>query len=76
LKVDHGNGQVFVRLWDDTNKITVNGSEMSTVNNADYKLVTTGDIPFWQGRNLYKVQIKSLNSFVVSYTGGKIRISY
>src|SRR3972149_4290271 len=34
LKVDHGNGQVFVRLWDDTNIITVNGSEMSTVNNA------------------------------------------
>lgn len=76
LKVDHGNGQAFVRLWDDTNKIAVDGSEMSTVNNADYQLVTTGKIPFWKGRNLYKVQIKSLNSFVVSYTGGKIRIAY
>ena len=76
LKVAHGNGQAYVRLWDDTNKIAVDGSVLTTENNSEYKLVTTGVLPFWKGRNLYKVQIRSLNSFVVSYTGGKIRISY
>ena len=76
LKVAHGNGQAYVRLWDDTNKIAVDGSVLTTENNSEYKLVTTGVLPFWKGRNLYKVQIRSLNSFAVSYTGGKIRISY
>lgn len=76
LKVAHGNGQAYVRLWDDTNKIAVNGSELTTINNRDYVLVSTGELPFWKGRNLYKVQIKSLNSFEVSLTGGKIKVSY
>ncbi len=76
LKVAHGNGQAFARLWDDTNKIAVNGSEITSINNVEYKLLTTGVLPFWRGRNLYKVQIKSLNSFEVSFTGGKIRVAY
>jgi len=76
LMVAHGNGQAFARLWDDTNKIAVNGSELTTVNNPSYSLVSSGIVPFWRGRNLYKVQIKSLNSFEVSITGAKIKISY
>ena len=76
LMVAHGNGQVFARLWDDTNKIAVNGSELTTINNPSFSLVSSGVIPFWRGRNLYKLQIKSLNSFEVSITGAKIKISY
>ncbi len=76
LKVAHGNGQAYARLWDDTNKIAVNGSELTTINNSSYTLVSSGNLPFWRGRNLYKVQVKSLNSFEVTETGGKIKISY
>jgi hypothetical protein len=76
LKVAHANGQAYARLWDDTNKIAVDGSEITTINNSEYRFVSTGVIPFWRGRNLYKVQVKSLNSFEVSITGAKIRISY
>lgn len=76
LKVAYGNGQAFARLWDDTNKIAVNGSELTTINNSAYSLVSSKDLPFWRGRNLYKLQIKSLNSFEVSLTGGKIKIQY
>lgn len=76
LKVAHANGQAFIRLWDDTNKIAVNGSELSTVNNDIYQLVSSKNLPFWQGRNLYKLQIKSLNSFEVSVTGCKIKVEY
>jgi hypothetical protein len=75
LMVAHGNGQAFARLWDDTNKIAVNGSELTTINNASYSLVSSGNVPLWRGRNLYIVQIKSLNSFDVSITGAKIKIS-
>ena len=76
LKVAHGNGKVFVRLYDDTNKIAVDFSEISTENNSTFKQVSTGNLPFWRGRNLYVVQIKSLNSFEVTYSGGRIKISY
>lgn len=76
LKVAHGNGQAYARLYDDTNKIAVNFSELITVNNDQFKQVSSGNLPFWRGRNLYKVQIKSLNSFEVTYSGGKIKVSY
>lgn len=76
LKVANGNGKAFARLWDDTNKIGVDFSELTTTDNASYKQVSTGNLPFWRGRNLYKVQIKSLNSFEITLSGGKIKVSY
>lgn len=74
LKVAHANGQAYARLWDDTNKIAVNGSELTAINNSSYQQVSSGNLPFWRGRNLYKVQIKSLNSFEITITGAKIRV--
>ena len=76
LKVAHSNGQAFARLYDDTNKIVVLESEISTTNNADFEQTSSSNLSFWKGRNLYKVQIKSLNSFEVTYSGGRIKISY
>ena len=76
LKVAHGNGKAFARLFDDTNKIAVDFSELSTENNVSYKQVSSGNLPFWKGRNLYKVQVKSLNSFEVTYSSGRIKVSY
>ena len=76
LKVAHGNGKAYVRLYDDTNKIAVDGSELSTTDNVTFIRVATGNLPLWRGRNLYKIQIKSLNSFEITYSGGKIRINY
>lgn len=76
LKVAHGNGKAYARLWDDTNKIAVDFSEISTENNTSFQQVSSGNLPFWRGRNLYKVQIKSLNSFEITYSGGRIKVSY
>ena len=75
LKVAHGNGQAFARLYDDTNKIAVDFSELSTENNVEFSQKSSGNLPFWKGRNLYKVQIKSLNSFEVTYSGGRIKVN-
>jgi len=75
LKVAHPNGKVFVRLFDDTNKIAVDYSEITSEKNS-YEQISSGYLPFWKGRNLYKVQIKSLNTFEAFYTGGKIKIAY
>ncbi|KKU10356.1 MAG: hypothetical protein UX13_C0014G0014 [Candidatus Woesebacteria bacterium GW2011_GWB1_45_5] len=76
LKVAHGNGQAYARLYDSTHGIAVSGSEITTTDNVDYKSVSSGNLNLWSGRNTYKVQVKSLNSFEVFYTGGKIRVAY
>jgi hypothetical protein len=76
LKVAHANGQAFVRLFDETHGITVIGTELSTENNSSYKQVFSGRLALWRGNNLYKIQIKSLNSFEITYSGGKIKIVY
>lgn len=76
LKVAYGNGKAFVRLYDDTNKIAVDYSELVSENNAENKQVSSGNLPFWKGRNLYKVQIKSLNSVEVTFSSGKLKVSY
>lgn len=76
LKVANGNGTAYARLYDDTHKIAVSGSEISTVDNSSFKLVTSGNLNLWAGKNVYKVQLKSLNSFEVTFSGGRIKINY
>jgi len=76
LKVAHGNGQAFARLYDDTNDIAVAGSELSTINNIDYEQKTSANLPLWRGNNLYKLQLKSLNSFEITATSAKLKITY
>jgi len=76
LKVSQGNGKAFARLYDDTNKIAVNFSELVTEENASFKQAISSNLPFWRGRNLYKVQIKSLTTADVTYSGGRIKINY
>lgn len=76
MKVAHGNGQAYVRLYDKTNGIAVNGSELTTVNNSDFENKSSGKLNLWSGNNEYVVQMKSLNGFEVTYSGGKIKVSY
>lgn len=74
LAVAHSNGKAFARLFDKTNGIAVVGSEVSVENTDTPTLVTTKNLPIWAGRNDYKVQIKSLNSFEVTFDSGRIKI--
>lgn len=76
LRVANSNGTAYARLFDVTHGIAVDGSEISVTDSSDYQRVSSGDLKLWAGRNVYRVQIKSLNSFNVDYTAGKIRISY
>ena len=76
LKVAHGNGQAFARLFDVTHGIAVDGSELSTTNNSNYSIVSSSNIYLWAGRNLYRLQLKSLNSFEVTFLSGHIKITY
>lgn len=74
LKATHG-GEAMARLYDVTHKIVVLGSEISTKETTSAQ-VSSGNLSLWSGRNLYRVQIKSLNSFEITYTGGRVKITY
>jgi hypothetical protein len=76
LKIKDGNGTVYARIYDVTNKIAVNGSEILVSNKGDLTQVISGGLSFWAGNNLYRVQLKSLNGFEVTFGSGRIKIIY
>lgn len=76
LKVAHGNGTVYARIFDLTHGIAVNGSEISVTDKADLTQVTSGSLSFWSGNNHYIVQIRSLNTFEVTFGSGRVKINY
>ncbi|MDO8452811.1 MAG: hypothetical protein Q7S79_03610 [bacterium] len=74
IKVD-GDSKAYVRLFDETNGIGVQGSEQTTTSNS-YINLSAGPLAIWRGRNTYKVQIKSLNGAQVYYSSGRIEVVY
>lgn len=76
LKVAHGNGIAYARLYDSTNQVAVANSEISVTDASDYEFVKAENLPLWRGNNLYKVQIKSLNGFEVFISNARIKITY
>jgi len=73
IKVKHGNGKVYARLYDVTHSIGVQGGEISS-DSETFTLVESGSLNFWQGKNLYRVQVKSLNGYEAFFDSGRIRI--
>lgn len=73
LKLQHGNGEAYARLFDVTNGVAIPGSEIST-KNPSFTLVESGALSFLSGKNRYRVQMKSLSSFEVSFDAARIKI--
>lgn len=73
LKTSHEGGLVYVRLFDVTNGIAVDGSELST-SSPSFVQVSSGSLPFWRGNNLYRLQIKSLDNQLVYFSSGRVKI--
>lgn len=71
-----GGGEIHARLFDSTHGIAVDGSEVSTTDSSSSILVSSGKLNLWSGNNLYNVQIKSLNSFNVTFDSGRIKLVY
>lgn len=75
ISIASANLTAYARLFDVTHGIAVNGSEISSAN-VTLAPVSSGNISLWAGRNLYRVQIKSLNGFLVTFGSGRIKINY
>ena len=75
INTSSSGSKVFVRLYDATNKIAVNGSELESNDTIGVR-VASGRLYFWRGQNIYRVQIKSLNGADATFNGGRIKIVY
>jgi len=73
MKLFQGNGYAFIRLYDVTNKRAVDGGEIQT-NSQTSTVVTSGKLSIWEGRNLYKMQARSLTADTTYFESGRIRI--
>jgi len=73
IKVKNGNGKAFARLYDVTHSIGVQGSDIESAS-ENFTLVESGSLNFWQGKNLYRVQVKSLNGYEAYIDTGRIKL--
>jgi hypothetical protein len=72
-KLFNGNGLAFVRLYDATHGVGVQGSQVQTGNQTD-TVVISGQVSFYRGKNLIQVQAKSLTADTTIFTSGRLRI--
>ena len=73
IKLFNGNGTAYARLFDVTNGIGVTGSENDTSSQSDV-WTKSQKVYFWSGRNLIRVQAKSLTADTAVYNQGRLRI--
>lgn len=67
------NGQSFARLFDVTHGTAIQGSEISTTSTS-FQLIESSPLTFLGGKNVYRVQMKSLTGYEASFDSGRIKI--
>ncbi len=67
------NGEVFARLFDATHGVAIPGSEIST-KSVSYSLIESSPLTFLSGKNVYRVQMKSLTGYEAFFDSGRIKI--
>ncbi len=73
LKLQNGNGKAFVRLYDATNNRAVDGSEVET-GSQNSVVISSGNLSIWKGRNLYRLQARSLTSDTTILESARLKI--
>ncbi len=73
MKLLNGNGTAYLRLFDTTNGIAVQGSEVETTSQSSTVIVAS-PLNFWAGKNLIRVQAKSLTADTAIFDGGRLKV--
>ncbi len=73
IRLLNGNGIAYVQLYDTNHSIGVQGSQAQTSNQVS-TAVESGQVSFWSGNNLIRIQAKSLTADTAVFDGGRIRI--
>lgn len=73
VKLINGNGKAYVRLFDITHSVGVQGSELSTSSQTSV-FISTNAISLWEGYNHYAIQVKSLTADTTVFESGRLKI--
>jgi len=73
VKLVNGNGTAFVRLLDVTHGIGVTGSDVSSQSQQN-TVAVSGKVSFWRGRNLIRVQARSLTADTTVFSSGRLKV--
>jgi hypothetical protein len=73
MKLYNGSGRAYLRLFDVTHGIGVQGSDVNTNNNSD-AIVESGKVYFWAGKNLIRVQVRSETVETAVFNSGRLRL--
>lgn len=73
VRLINGNGVAYFQLADITHGTGVQGSDLSTSSQTS-TLVTSGRVIFWAGKNLIRVQAKSLTADTAVFDGGRLKV--
>lgn len=73
MRLYNGNGAAYVRLFDVTHGIGVQGGEVTTSSQSSV-VVTSGKLSFWAGNNLIRVQAKTLTADTAVFNSGRLKI--
>lgn len=74
VKLLNGNGEAFVRIYDVTHGVAVSGSEVKTASQTSV-LLTSGKLQFYSGRNLYRIQARSLTADTTVFESGRLKVT-
>src|SRR3989344_3791582 len=72
LHLTNGNGIAYIRLYDVTHGIGVQGSDAQTTSQTS-TAIESGKITFLSGNNLIRIQAKSLTADTTVFDGGRLR---
>ena len=73
MRLVSGGGSAYVRLYDVTNNISPVGGQNDTKSQVDI-WTKSQKVYFWAGKNLIRVQAKTLVPDTTVYNSGKLRI--
>ena len=74
LRLFNGNGTAYVHVFDVTHGVGVQGSDVSTSSQTSTAVVS-GSVTFWAGKNLYRIQAKSLTADTAMFDGGRLKLT-
>lgn len=74
LRLFNGNGIAYVQIFDVTHGVGVQGSDVSTSSQISTAVIS-GSVSFWSGKNLYRIQAKSLTADTAMFDGGRLKIT-
>ena len=73
MKLFNGNGMGYVRLFDVTHGVALSGSQVETKNQNDTVIISEA-VNFMSGKNLIRVQVKSLTADTTVFNSGRLMI--